>query len=300
MDRQTLIDRETVTRRTAQFYSSLPFNFHGSTEQAIETIKTQNQIQVYRDLDEILRKAGSRDQVLDVGCGSGWFVNSVAYHYGLTVTGIDLCEAALERGREVARELGVSKRTGFHSLDLFDVQALGNTFFVVNSLGVLHHTFDCREALRGISQVLQGGGSLHVGLYHQYGREPFLNLFKPYRQRLSLCSPAERTEVEGQAYHLYKELNPQITDEAFLYSWFRDQVLHPHESQHTLEEVYSWLVELGLEPLSTSINRFQPVDRWESIFEEEKKSFHLSVQRNCVEKRYFPGFFTVLSRKRLP
>jgi hypothetical protein len=73
--------------------------------------------------------------------------------------GIDLSEAALERAREVSIEL--------------------------DSLGVLHHTFDCREALGSISHVVQNGGYIHMGLYHKYGREPFLNLFKQHRDTIS-------------------------------------------------------------------------------------------------------------------
>jgi hypothetical protein len=84
----------------------------------------------------------------------------------------------------------------------------------------------------------------------------------------------------------------------FLFSWFRDQVFNPHESQHTLEEIYTWLTELDFQCLSTSINRFQPVRDWKTIFEEEKKMFDISYKRNYVEKKYFPGFFTVFAKKK--
>lgn len=283
--------KESVTEKVQEFYASLPFNFHGDLGLALQTIREENAIAVYPNLEAILSAAPSDAKILDVGCGAGWFAHSLAYRYGLPVTGIDLCEEALERARNVSRALGVADKTAFQRLDLFETATLQNKFFLVNSLGVLHHTFDCRLALEGIAGQVQDHGYLHLGLYSKYGREPFLNLFRPFRE-------ANSEESEQKAFALYKELNRHIADERFLFSWFRDQVLHPHESQHTLEEVYAWLTELGFECLSTSINRFRPVSDWEELFEEEKKMFDLSTERNCVEKVYFPGFFTILARKK--
>lgn len=298
MGKGAVAEQEEITQRVQEFYSSLPFNFHGRKEWAAESIK-ENPIRVYQDLDRILREAGPQAQVLDVGCGAGWFVNSVAYHYGLSAIGIDVCQEPLDRAREVSVELDVTEKTRFQILDLFRIEDRKASFFLVNSIGVLHHTFDCYQALEKISCSVQGFGYLHLGLYHRYGREPFLNLFKPYRDRIRTCfSPQEQAEVEKVAYALYRELNPHITDETFLFSWFRDQVFHPQESQHTVQEIRSWLQGLGFESISTSINRFQRVDDWREIFEQEKRMSDLSYRRNVVEKRYFPGFFTLLARKR--
>lgn len=79
-------------------------------------------------LTESSGEAGPGKRILDVGCGSGWFVNSVAYHYRLTAVGIDLCQAALERAREVSVGLNIGDRTKFMCLDLFDVRALNQLF----------------------------------------------------------------------------------------------------------------------------------------------------------------------------
>ena len=70
--------------------------------------------------------------------------------------------------------------------------------------------------------------TLFIGLYHKYSREPFLNHFKKI-EHLS----------EKEKFDEYKKLH-KIKDEKKLYSWFRDQVLHPHETQHTFEEMLSF------------------------------------------------------------
>lgn len=293
--------QDAVTSAVAQFYRELPFNYEQTVEQAAQTIRENNQIaSAYPPLDEVLR--WERPSVLDVGCGVGWFVNTVAYHYRLPVVGIDLCEPALERATAVAMRLGVDRVTQYQCLDLFEAPALAQhplgRFGLVNSLGVLHHTYDCRRAIEAVAELVAPNGYLHLGLYHRYGRAPFLTLFQAYRD--AACDPARAGEweaLEAEALRLYQELNPSVTDPTMLRSWFRDQVLHPHESQHTLEEVYGWLTACGFECCATSINRFEPIREWCALFEEEKRLETLSHQRNVKEKRYFPGFFVVLAKK---
>lgn len=299
MDPQESLNCQAVAEKVQSFYAVLPFNSHESAAQAAQAVREGNSILAYPNFDELLHRADSRAEILDAGCGAGWFSNSAAYHYGLRCQGIDLCQPALERAVQVGRELGISEMARFKSLDLFSVDQLGRQFDFVNSIGVLHHTFDCRLALVSVARAVRPGGFLHIGLYHRYGREPFLQLFQPYRDRLAASpAPEEGKRIEEEALGLYKELNRQITDPVFLRSWFRDQVLHPHESQHTAEEVHSWLSELGFDCLSTSINCFEKVADWRKVFEQERELAAVSIQRNRVEKRYFPGFFTLLARRK--
>ena len=262
-------------------------------------IRSQNQIECYPDLHRLLRGANRSCRVLDVGCGAGWFIHSVARYYALGAVGIDLSEGALQRARRVSGMLGVSALTRFLRLDLFDAPSLPDRFFLVNTLGALHHTFDCSRALRRVAPWVQDGGYLHLGLYHRHGRRPFLDLFRGYRERVERAvSEEERMTVEREAFALYRQLNAEILDERFLFSWFRDQVFHPYESHHTVEEVHGWLDELGFQCLTTSINRFQPVEDWKLIFQEEEKMYDISYHRNHIQRVYFPGFFTLLARRR--
>ncbi len=297
---ETKADRQgSVTQRTEEFYAALPFNFHETEEKAAQLIRSQNQIESYPNLHALLGEANRSCRVLDVGCGAGWFIHSVACYYGLNGVGIDLSEGALQRAGKVSDLLGISALTKFLRLDLFDVPSLPDRFTLVNTLGVLHHTFDCRQALRRVASWVQEGGYLHLGLYHRHGRKPFLDLFRGYRERMERAvSEKERVRVETEAFTLYRQLNSEVPDERFLFSWFRDQVLHPHESHHTVEEVHGWLDEMGFQCLTTSVNRFQSVEDWKFIFQEEEKMYDISYQRNHIQRVYFPGFFTLLARRR--
>ena len=83
------------------------------------------------------------------------------------------------------------------------------------------------------------------------------------------------------------------------YSWFRDQVLHPHETQHTYEEVLSWFNDLGFEIVSTSINNYANIKKFkkEELFLLERKLEEYSYKQNVEKLEFNPGFFTVCAQR---
>ena len=157
------------------------------------------------------------------------------------------------------------------------------------SLGVLHHTNDCLQGIARIcEQFIVPGGYVFIGLYHRYGRRPFLDHFA--RLRASGAS-------EDEMMMRYAELDRRFGgDPVHLRSWFRDQVLHPHETQHTLVEVVPVLRRCGMELISSSINQFQPFQSLEELYAGEP-GYARTAEERLAEKRYFPGFFIFLARK---
>lgn len=281
-----------VTGAVASFYNELPFNY-ASPSLAAEAIRELDPIATYRDLRAELRRLGSGSPVLDVGCGAGWLVNSLAYHYGARATGLDLSQTAIRRARETSRELGVQDLVRLVCADVFAAPVHAD-FPVVTSIGVLHHTKDMAAALDITTRWVRSGGVLYLGLYHRHGRAPFLQLFERYREK-QLRGELSAGEM-ADAFALYRRLHSGITDEEFLRSWFRDQVLHPHETQHTLAEVNELLTRMGLRIESTSLDGYGRTDLREIVAREPEQAV-MSRQRNVVEHRYFPGFFTVLARR---
>ena len=69
-----------------------------------------------------------------------------------------------------------------------------------------------------------------------------------------------------------------------LRSWFKDQVLHPHENQYTLKEIQELLGTLNM------------TLEYSSIDEDERK-YELIGQQKLLESSYWPGFFNILARK---
>lgn len=264
------------------FYRDLPFNYRMSVDEHARAVTGSDAVQAYPPLPPLL---GKGVRVLDAGCGVGWLALGIAHHHGSAVTGIDFNPVAIERARETARRLRLAVE--FQVADLF-LYAPERPFDVAVSLGVLHHTNDCMAGLARLGRAcVRPGGHLLVGLYHAYGRRPFLDHFRALRAAGA---------SEGEMLARYGELHSWIEDETQLASWFRDQVLHPHETQHTLRETVPVLEECGFRLVSTSINRFEPFAGVDELYELEKTYADIAEER-LRANRYFPGFFVILARK---
>ena len=66
--------------RVLEFYKQLPFNIYDNVEEATKNIKKNDPIKIYPPLKEILNSKKKID-ILDVGCGAGWFANSISYFF---------------------------------------------------------------------------------------------------------------------------------------------------------------------------------------------------------------------------
>ncbi len=102
--------------------------------------------------------------VLEIGCGLGTDGAQFA-KAGANYTGIDLTDAAVELARkrfELFQLPGIFRVADAERLDFPD-----NTFDIVYSHGVLHHTPDTAAAVREIHRVLRPGGKAIVMLYHR-------------------------------------------------------------------------------------------------------------------------------------
>ncbi|MFN2596747.1 MAG: class I SAM-dependent methyltransferase [Pyrinomonadaceae bacterium] len=103
-------------------------------------------------------------RVLEIGCGLGTDGAQFA-RAGADYTGVDLTDAAvaLARGNFELQNLAGEFRTAdAENLDFAD-----ETFDLVYSHGVLHHTPDTARAVREIHRVLKPAGRAVVMLYHR-------------------------------------------------------------------------------------------------------------------------------------
>ena len=256
-----------IDKQVLDFYKQLPFNYKGTVEtHALGVVERKS----YGEKLEPLLKKGTK--VLEVGCGAGWFANGIAYHYKCDVKAFDFNPVVIERAKEVRDYLGLS--VDYFVEDVFDYEPKELADVVV-SIGVLHHTLDPLNAVKYCSEFIKEGGHMYLGLYHEYGRRPFLNHFKKL-QKDGLS--------EDELFAEYCKLDKRISDKTQLKSWFRDQVLHPHENQYTLEEMKDLLSTLDM------------TLEYSSIEGDEKKYTDIAEQK-LQDGSYYPGFFNILARK---
>ena len=103
-------------------------------------------------------------RVLEIGCGLGTDGAQFA-KAGADYTGIDLTEAAVDLSRrrfELTNLKGTFRTADAEQLDFPD-----DSFDIVYSHGVLHHTPDISRAINEVHRVLRPGGRAVVMLYHR-------------------------------------------------------------------------------------------------------------------------------------
>lgn len=279
-------------KKVKDFYKNIPFNYTDDTSVYINSITNSNQILEYIDLHNLLRKrnlfstSNEIKNVLEAGCGTGWLTNSIAYYYKKKIKSIDFTDKAVETAKTVSEILNLEPK--YETVDIFDYED-SSTYDLVISMGVLHHTYDCKKAFKKISKFVKDKGYLYVGLYHLYGRRPMLKLLQGYAY----------WHGDKSSYNLFRKMNRAMEDKEHSYSWFRDQVIHPHETQHTLEEIYNWTDEIGFKIISTSINDYKPIKNFkkDELFKLEKEKEAYSYKTNVEDFKFTPGYFTVCAQK---
>lgn len=109
--------------------------------------------------------AGTRGlKVLEIGCGLGTDGAQFA-KAGADYTGVDLTGAAVELSRKHFELFNLPGN--FQTADAEKLDFADESFDLVYSHGVLHHTPDTAKAIREIHRVLRPGGRAIVMLYHR-------------------------------------------------------------------------------------------------------------------------------------
>lgn len=113
-------------------------------------------------------------KVLEVGVGAGTdFIQWV--RAGAKAYGIDLAEEAVEHVRNRLRIYGLSAEE-VRVADAENLPYPDNTFDLVYSWGVIHHTSDTIKALKEIIRVTRIGGTIKIMVYNRRS----LNAFRTY------------------------------------------------------------------------------------------------------------------------
>jgi ubiquinone/menaquinone biosynthesis C-methylase UbiE len=120
-------------------------------------------------------------KVLEIGCSVGTDLSQFALN-GADVTGIDLTPKGIELAKKRFELYGLKG-----DLRVADAETLpfpDNTFDVVYSIGVLHHTPDTERAInQEVFRVLKPGGQARIGLYHKMSYNYLFLVYKAFRRR---------------------------------------------------------------------------------------------------------------------
>jgi SAM-dependent methyltransferase len=148
----------------------------------------------FRSGDEMRDFFASRGRTLDAGCGAG-FATSAWMCDGWNASGAEWVGADISVAIDVARErLGGFGGTHFVQADVLDLPFRPESFDVVFSEGVLHHTPSTERALKALVPLLRPGGELMIYVYAR--KAPIREFTDDFvRERLADLTPAEAWEA---------------------------------------------------------------------------------------------------------
>jgi len=157
----------------------------------------------------------SRGQsVLEIGVGLGADHEQYA-KAGAKLTGIDLTERAVQHTRRRLQSFGL--HSDLSTGDAENLVFPDQSFDVVYSWGVIHHSPDTQEAVREVFRVLKWGGVARIMIYHKWSVVGFmlwlrygLVTMRPFRgfediYAKHLESPGTKAYSRAEALKLFKD-----------------------------------------------------------------------------------------------
>lgn len=150
-------------------------------------------------------------KVLEVGCGLGTDGAQFAIA-GANYTGVDLTEAAVELAQK--RFTLFNLPGTFQTADAEKLNFADNSFDLVYSHGVLHHTPDTARAIQEIHRVLRPGGRAVVMLYHRnsYNYRVNISLLRRAGAHLLKWGPGVRVvhQITGESVDSLRQHSLQL------------------------------------------------------------------------------------------
>jgi ubiquinone/menaquinone biosynthesis C-methylase UbiE len=248
---------------TQQYAASFGFQWHRYQKTQLDHDEVREADRNFRMKTALRPEELQGKLVLDVGCGMGRFAE-VATRWGARVVGIDLSAAA-----EVAAKNLPEREFVAMQADVFALPFAAESFDIIYSVGVLHHTPDCEAAVKALDKYLNPGGILAVWLYSGYNKYRFSDFWRRYTHKmkperlhgiLKVAVPffyhLERglrrvpmvgNPVAGAVHHVFP-VNRQKDAEARMLDTF-DWYSPKYQSKHTYEQVFRWYEAMGMEDM---------------------------------------------------
>lgn len=223
---------QEVTSKVRTFYEENPFPSYEGLEEFGELVAKgrENPFMV-----QLLKAVGYRKTVLECGCGTGQLSQYLQLNHN-HVLGIDMSLASLGLAIEHKLRNGL-ERSSFAHMNIFNLALRDESFDIVVSHGVLHHTHDARRAFEHILKKLKPGGIVMIGLYNSTAR-----IMTWLRSKLIRIAGPNVDYV----------VRSRIRDARKADIWIQDQYYNPHETWHSVGEVLRWFEENDVEFLNCS------------------------------------------------
>jgi Flp pilus assembly protein TadD/2-polyprenyl-3-methyl-5-hydroxy-6-metoxy-1,4-benzoquinol methylase len=185
---------------------------------------------------------------LIAGCGTGQHSISTSQTYGGgTMLAVDLSLTSLAYAKRKSQELGLEIEYG--QADILELGALGQSFDVIESIGVLHHMQDPFAGWKVLVSLLRPQGFMWLGFYSAVARRNIVEARARIAARGIGSSAADirrfRQElVDAPDAGAFASIHK--SEDFFSVSACRDLLFHAQEHRMTLPAIAAFLKEHNL------------------------------------------------------
>lgn len=200
--------------------------------------------------------AGRR--VLEVGCGPGKFIETVV-DMGAEAFGVDI-SFAIDAARD---NFGTRPDIHLIQADVFKLPFVDGAFDLVFSLGVLHHTPDCRAAFEQLPRLAAPGGCVAIWVYATEIVPHFNRRLRSITRRMpsallygACLAVVPLTYIFNVPYLRAPFYGLRAYFQWISWGGWRERWLDTvdwyscwYQSAHTYPEVHRWFLDAGLEAI---------------------------------------------------
>jgi tetratricopeptide (TPR) repeat protein/2-polyprenyl-3-methyl-5-hydroxy-6-metoxy-1,4-benzoquinol methylase len=194
---------------------------------------------------------------LIAGCGTGKHAATIARHYrGVRVTAVDLSRASLGYAQYKTDSLGLAG-ISYGQADVMALERLGQTFDVIDSVGVLHHMASPEGGWRALIRLLRPKGCMRIALYSELARRNIVAAramiaergYGQSREDIRRC----RQDILALAEDAPERQTAGLRD-FYSLSDCRDLLFHVQEHRMTWPRIAQFLADHELELIGLEVN----------------------------------------------
>jgi len=173
----------------------------------------------------------------------------------------------------------------FVSGSLLDIPFEDNTFDLVVSTGVVHHTINPEKAFSELARVLKPEGTLILGMYGKYGLFPWsLQILRTFTVKIHLI-PKKLVEKIINLIGLDPMIRYQVLDYAFV----------PRLNRYSTKEIKDWYKKYQL----TDTKRIYNLSTNEAAYYRSKKTVYTYNPKRLWNRILFGYGFIVMHGRKL-
>lgn len=210
-------------------------------------------------------------RVLIAGCGTGQHAAMVAARFPeAEVLAVDLSRSSLAFATRQAAALGLSN-VRFAQADILRIGDIGETFDLIESVGVLHHMADPAAGWRNLTALLAPRGAMKIGLYSERARADVTAVANALKAEEFTDDAdgirAARAFVRARANNGDSAMAAVMqASDFYSMSEVRDLLFHVQESRLTLPAIKALIDDLGLHFLGFEIGDPAVLDTFKKAF----------------------------------